>query len=145
MTVFVALLMNVCEQMILEKYQRMYKLAPHGGFTVGNLKHDPDGLKFHTSLEIYRVFFNALASLGPAASELTYLKGVQQASSEPNQIFMYLIELGRLKPNFQLGRLFTTYASDAYWIFATWICITSLQCHEIYVGPSRGAINIFPL
>jgi hypothetical protein len=83
----------------------MSKLTPHGDFTVGDFKHDPDGLKFHTNLESYRVFFQGLDSLGPAASELIYLKGVKPASSEPNPISMYLIELGRLKPNFQLGHM----------------------------------------
>jgi hypothetical protein len=87
---------------ILEKHQSMCKLTPHGGFTIGDFKHDPDGLKFYTSLESYRVFFQGLASLGPAASELTYLNGVKPASSEPNQIFMYLIELGRLSLIFSL-------------------------------------------
>jgi hypothetical protein len=105
-----------------------------GDLTVEDLQTWPRWSNVSYSLENYWVFFQGMASLGPAASENTYLNGAKSASSEPNQMFMYLIELGRLKPNFQLGRIFMTCASDACWTFATWIYFTSLQCHEICVG-----------
>jgi hypothetical protein len=57
---------------------------------------------------------------------------------------MYLIELGRLKPNFQLGRLFMTCTSDAFPYLQLGYASQVFSAMKSVYGLAEEAINIFP-
>ena len=66
--------------------------------------YDDKGLYYYTGLEDYSNFQLLLDILGPAASKLTYVRGISPPLPVVDQLLLTLMRLRRYTPYFELGR-----------------------------------------
>ncbi len=113
------------------------------GLSIEDFRHDKDAIRFYTGLDNISVFYDALASLGPAAHELTYLYSTHRQLSVSDQFFLMLMKLRTNSVNFELSRKFMIPESEVYNIFVTWVRFAALQWREIDIWASRDLVRFY--
>ena len=113
-------------------------------YSIDDLKNDPEAVQYNTGLENIDVFYDTLASLGPASNSLTYVNGAKTIGLPvKDQFFLTLIKLRQYTSNFALSRMFKISETDVYNIFVTWVRFMSLQWREIDTWPSQDLVYFY--
>lgn len=112
-------------------------------YTAKHFALDDEGIHFYTGLEHYGKFRFVLDTLGPAAYDLIYYRGVVPSLDIEDQFFLTLIKLRQHKVNFELSRMFNILEASVANIFITWINFMAVQWAEIDWWPSRDLVQYF--
>lgn len=104
---------------------------------------DDESVYFYTGLETAEKFRMVLSTLMPMAQNLKYRWGNILNLSIEDQFLLLLIKLRRVKPDFELGKMFGISKTQVSNVFITWVNFVYDMWSLLDLWPRRDLVNYY--